>query len=108
MWIFDQSDGSARLLRSRCGHNAPPTRIRFCSTGGDAVKILSGGKPFTFSHTLLRTNHSSCLNLRTGQCPEGVWPTQRCWDEFRAISRYVCVHQRIKLCLECKVGRFSV
>ena len=43
MWIFDQSDGSARLLRSRCGHNAPPTRIRFCSTGGDAVKLLSGG-----------------------------------------------------------------
>ncbi|XP_064385749.1 WD repeat-containing protein 36-like isoform X4 [Halichondria panicea] len=43
MWIFDQSDGSARLLRSRCGHSAPPTKIRFTSTGGDAVKILSGG-----------------------------------------------------------------
>lgn len=57
MWIFDQSDGSARLLRSRCGHNAPPTRIRFCSTGGDVAKILSGGKnlsscdPYgTFTH----------------------------------------------------------
>ena len=43
MWVFDQSDGSARLLRSRCGHSAPPTKIRFASTGGDAVKILSGG-----------------------------------------------------------------
>ena len=42
MWIFDQSDGSARLLRSRCGHSAPPTRLRFCSTG-EAVKILSTG-----------------------------------------------------------------
>ena len=44
MWIFDQSDGSARLLRNRGGHSAPPTRIRFCSTGGDAIKFLSGGK----------------------------------------------------------------
>ncbi len=42
LWIFDQSDGSARLLRSRCGHSAPPTRLRFCSTG-EAVKILSTG-----------------------------------------------------------------
>ena len=40
--MFDQSDGSARLLRSRCGHSAPPTRLRFCSTG-EAVKILSTG-----------------------------------------------------------------
>lgn len=41
MWIFDQSDGSARLLRSRCGHSAPPTRVRFWSRGG--VGLLSAG-----------------------------------------------------------------
>ena len=32
MWIFDRADGSARLLRSRAGHSAPPTQIRFYST----------------------------------------------------------------------------
>ena len=41
MWIFDQSDGSARLLRSRCGHSAPPTKIRFYTKGG--LGILSAG-----------------------------------------------------------------
>ena len=50
MWIFDQSDGSARLLKSRCGHNAPPTKIWFASTGGDAIKILSGGTTYMKSH----------------------------------------------------------
>ena len=29
MWIFDQQDGSARLLRSREGHQSPPVRVRF-------------------------------------------------------------------------------
>jgi U3 small nucleolar RNA-associated protein 21 len=29
MWIFDQSDGSGRLLRSRVGHSAPPTKVKF-------------------------------------------------------------------------------
>ena len=28
IWIFDQADGSARLLRSRSGHSAPPNRVR--------------------------------------------------------------------------------
>ena len=52
MWIFDQSDGSARLLRSRCGHSAPPTKIRFASSGGDAIKILSGGNAYMNSHSV--------------------------------------------------------
>jgi U3 small nucleolar RNA-associated protein 21 len=34
MWIFDQSDGSARLLRSRSGHSGPPNRIRFYGEDG--------------------------------------------------------------------------
>jgi U3 small nucleolar RNA-associated protein 21 len=48
MWIFDQSDGSARLLRSRCGHSAPPTRVRFWSRGG--LGLLSSG----LDHSLRR------------------------------------------------------
>jgi hypothetical protein len=30
MWIFDAADGTARLLKSRQGHTAPPRRIRYC------------------------------------------------------------------------------
>ena len=56
MWVFDQSDGSARLLRSRCGHSAPPTMIRFPTVGGHA--LLSAGNVITThpsmpSHNLL-------------------------------------------------------
>ena len=32
-WIFDQSDGSARLLRQREGHSAPPTHAYFYTKG---------------------------------------------------------------------------
>lgn len=41
MWIFDQSDGSARLLRSRCGHSAPPMKLRYLCPGGRG--IMSAG-----------------------------------------------------------------
>ena len=41
IWIFDQSDGSGRLLRSRSSHNAPPTKIRFYGSNG--YNILSAG-----------------------------------------------------------------
>ncbi|KJE98002.1 WD repeat domain-containing protein [Capsaspora owczarzaki ATCC 30864] len=46
MWIFDQTDGSARLLRSREGHSAPPTRVRFYGSPGTATAghlLLSAG-----------------------------------------------------------------
>ena len=43
MWVFDGLDGGApRLLRSREGHSAPPTRIRY--HGEEKGKfLLSGG-----------------------------------------------------------------
>ena len=41
IWIFDQPDGSGRLLRSRSSHSAPPTKIRFYGSRG--VDILSAG-----------------------------------------------------------------
>lgn len=41
IWIFDMSDGSARLLRQRSGHHASPIRIRFHDQNGQ--KILSSG-----------------------------------------------------------------
>jgi U3 small nucleolar RNA-associated protein 21 len=44
MWIFDQDDGSARLLRSRNGHSAPPTRVRYYSQH----TLLSAGQDRSF------------------------------------------------------------
>ncbi|KAJ7375630.1 WD repeat-containing protein 36, partial [Desmophyllum pertusum] len=41
IWIFDQPDGSGRLLRSRSSHSAPPSKIRFYGSLG--VNILSAG-----------------------------------------------------------------
>ena len=41
VWIFDMSDGSARLLRQRHGHSLPPIRIRFHDQIGQ--DILSAG-----------------------------------------------------------------
>jgi U3 small nucleolar RNA-associated protein 21 len=39
MWIFDAEDGSARLLRERSGHSAPPRVLLFAAQG----TIISGG-----------------------------------------------------------------
>jgi U3 small nucleolar RNA-associated protein 21 len=41
VWIFDMSDGSARLLRQRHGHSLPSTKIRFHDQNG--LNILSAG-----------------------------------------------------------------
>lgn len=41
LWIFDMTDGGARLLRIREGHAEPPTCIRFY--GQDGKNILSSG-----------------------------------------------------------------
>ena len=40
-WIFDQGDGSARLLRHRAGHKFPPRQARYY--GGNTVASLADG-----------------------------------------------------------------
>ena len=39
-WIFDNRDGSARLLKFRAGHSAPPTHVAFY---GEGTRLLSAG-----------------------------------------------------------------
>ena len=41
-WVFDAADGSARLLRFRSGHAAPPTFVRYYGSG---TCLLSAGAP---------------------------------------------------------------
>ncbi|GAQ79609.1 WD repeat-containing protein [Klebsormidium nitens] len=45
MWIFDQEDGAARLLRFRSGHSAPPCAIQYYASGRH---ILSAGNDRAF------------------------------------------------------------
>jgi U3 small nucleolar RNA-associated protein 21 len=39
-WLFDNADGSGRLLRFRSGHAAPPSCLRYY---GDGTRLLSAG-----------------------------------------------------------------
>ncbi|NXF36604.1 WDR36 protein, partial [Nyctibius bracteatus] len=45
VWIFDGPGGTGRVLRSRMGHSAPPTRIRYHGQNGE--QILSAGQDGT-------------------------------------------------------------
>ena len=45
MWAFDQTDGGARVLRSRSGHYQPPSRVRFYGEAGK--HLLTAGKDRT-------------------------------------------------------------
>ena len=40
-WIFDNRDGSGRLLRFRAGHSSPPRHVTFYGEGG--LRLLSAG-----------------------------------------------------------------
>ena len=40
-WVFDATDGSARLLRFRSGHAAPPTCLAHYGEAG--TRLLSAG-----------------------------------------------------------------
>lgn len=42
IWTFDQTDNGARILRSREGHSAPPSKIRYY--GNDGRNILSASQ----------------------------------------------------------------
>ncbi|KAK9819682.1 hypothetical protein WJX72_001066 [[Myrmecia] bisecta] len=44
-WLFDAADGTARLLRFRSGHSAPPTCLRHY---GEGTRLLSAGEDRAF------------------------------------------------------------
>ncbi|RHY32767.1 hypothetical protein DYB32_002266 [Aphanomyces invadans] len=52
LWIFDQLDQAARLLKSRQGHKAPPTKIRYyghdIQKDGMVCQILSASQDRSF------------------------------------------------------------
>ncbi|CBJ32264.1 similar to WD repeat domain 36 [Ectocarpus siliculosus] len=76
MWVFDSPDGTARLLRSREGHRAPPRAVRYYGNttlatmgeGADATAlcVLSAGtdRSFRVFHTV-----RDCLSQELSQKP---------------------------------------
>ncbi|KAJ0968681.1 hypothetical protein J5N97_021558 [Dioscorea zingiberensis] len=62
MWIFDTTDGDARLLRFRSGHSAPPLCIRFY---GNGKHILSAGQDRAFRlFSIIKDQQSRELSQR--------------------------------------------
>ena len=66
-WTFDRPDGGGRLLRSRSGHSAPPSVVRFHSDsvlagGGPAgqATILSGGADRTVRQSSIWSAQQDC------------------------------------------------
>jgi len=59
IWIFDNPDGSGRLLKSRCGHSGPPTSCLFYGSYGNV--ILTTGRDRSLRYTAI---------MRGEQCHE--------------------------------------
>jgi U3 small nucleolar RNA-associated protein 21 len=57
-WIFDEADGSARLLKFRSGHAAPPTRVRFY--GGSGHDLLSAGDDRSLRYFSILRDSQNC------------------------------------------------
>ena len=56
-WILDNNDGSARLLRFRCGHSLPPTIVSYY---GNGKKLLSAGSDRAFRVFSTIQDQQSC------------------------------------------------
>eukprot|EP00163_Fabomonas_tropica_P018552 TRINITY_DN32910_c0_g1_i1.p1 TRINITY_DN32910_c0_g1~~TRINITY_DN32910_c0_g1_i1.p1 ORF type:complete len:904 (-),score=197.62 TRINITY_DN32910_c0_g1_i1:61-2772(-) len=52
MWIYDQEDGSGRVLRHRDGHRAPVTRVRHYGADGKQLLSAAHDGEFRFQSTI--------------------------------------------------------
>lgn len=71
LWIFDMTDGGARMLRIREGHTAPPLYIRYHGMRGNT--ILSSGEDSslrafsTISETLNKSFGKASYNRKSSK-----------------------------------------
>ena len=67
-WIFDNRDGSARLLKFRAGHSAPPTHVAFY---GEGTRLLSAGndRALRVFSTIQISRAASCRSLTSSAAP---------------------------------------
>uniref|UniRef100_A0A0C9PWV5 WDR36 protein n=1 Tax=Fopius arisanus TaxID=64838 RepID=A0A0C9PWV5_9HYME len=59
LWIFDQADGAARLLRVREGHSEPPTFVRFYGYDGHNILTAGGDSSLRIFSTITETFNKS-------------------------------------------------
>lgn len=59
LWIFDQADGSARLLRIREGHSEPPSFVRFYGNDGNNILSAGGDSSLRIFSTITETFNKS-------------------------------------------------
>lgn len=59
LWIFDMTDGGARLLRIREGHSATPSFIRFHGANGHNLLSAAGDSTLRIFNTLTETFNKS-------------------------------------------------
>ena len=90
-WLFDNSDGSARLLRFRAGHSAPPGLVQYYGNGN---RLLSAGKGFSARvHTGLGSGkHHLYINSVTVSHNH---------------MRLRCIHSLLRAAGSCRPGRLS-
>lgn len=81
-WVFDAMDGSARLLRFRSGHAAPPTCLTHYGEAG--TRLLSAGRV-----------SSAELNQQVNAC---LVPEQ--------IVAHISL-QRHAACMHCNIAAFN-
>lgn len=64
MWVFDSPDGTARLLRSREGHRAPPRAIRYY--GNTTLATMGEGAGECVSNRYFLSGFGCCANPEEG------------------------------------------
>ena len=111
MWIFDAADGSARLLRSREGHSAPPHRVRFYPDGerdrarADQLTACSPLASAFDSAMLCRAARccfdpsflSACLLKSLGRCPPATSSMYMLDTALCPFSAAPCLRRRLRL-----------
>lgn len=78
LWIFDKTDGGARLLRIREGHSAPPSFIRFhganghniLSAAGDSTLRIFNTQTEQFNKSLGKASYNRKVSKKRGRCVE--------------------------------------
>ncbi|XP_072950068.1 WD repeat-containing protein 36 [Epargyreus clarus] len=55
MWIFDMSDGGARLLKKREGHALPPNLVRYCEPTGENMLVSGTDSSLHIMNTVTET-----------------------------------------------------
>jgi U3 small nucleolar RNA-associated protein 21 len=65
-WIFDNADGSARQLRGRAGHAAPPRCVRFYGEEGNVLLTAAGDRSVRAFSTIQDQQSRELSQVRAG------------------------------------------